>query len=145
MHQENQFNTQENILVLSQAVYYKCNHDIKCKGIGKTVGQDGLVVYIKHGGFLVKIHCPRIKIADSLFDTIPQDNINSQLHSKALQHQTNELNKNTGYTSSDVYIDSDSGDQQYSINLKETSFDNKIKEKNSKMAFTYRSTHIRFT
>ena len=60
-----------------------------------------------------------------------QDNNDSQLHSEALLQQTNELNKYTRHTSSDVYIGSDSGDEQYSINSKETSFDNIIKD-NSK-------------
>ena len=57
----------------------------------------------------------------------PQDNNDSQLHSEALLQQTNELNKYTRHTSSDVYIDSDSGDEQYSINSKETSFDSNSK------------------
>ena len=69
---------------LGLAVHYKNNNDIKWKGIGKTVGQDDSVVYIKHGGFYVKIHCSRIQIAESLLDTIPQANIDSQLHSQAL-------------------------------------------------------------
>ena len=64
-------------------------------------------------------------------DTIPQDN-DSQLHSQALSHQTDELNKTTRYASSDDYVDSDSGDEQYSVNSKATSFDNIIKDNNSK-------------
>ena len=40
---------------LSQAVYYKCNNDIKWKGPGKIVGQDGSVVFIRHGGFYIML------------------------------------------------------------------------------------------
>ena len=41
----------------------------------------------------MKVNCSRIQIADSLPETIPQDNNDSQLHSQALSEQTNELNK----------------------------------------------------
>ena len=43
------------------------------------------------------------------------------------------LTKITRHASSDVYVDSESGDEQYSINSKETSFDNIVKENNSKI------------
>ena len=43
---------------------------------------------------------------------------------RALAHQTNELNTNTKHISSDVYVDSHSRDEQYSIIQKETIFDN---------------------
>ena len=115
---------------LGQAVYYKRDNDIKWKGLSKRKGQDGLVVFIRHGGFYVKVHCPRVQISDSLLDTIPQDNNDSQLHSQALSQQADKLNKNTRHTSSDVYLDSDLGDEQYSINSKETSVDNIIKDNN---------------
>ena len=59
---------------LGQAVYYKCNNYIKWKGPVKIVGQNGLVVFIRLGGFYIEVHCSRIQIADSLPDTIPQDN-----------------------------------------------------------------------
>ena len=68
---------------LGQAVYYKRNNDIKWKGPGKIVGQDGSVVFIRHGDFYITVNCSRIQIADSLPDTIPQDN-DSQLHFQAL-------------------------------------------------------------
>ena len=55
-----------------------------------------------------------------------------KLFPKHYHEQTNGLNKNMKHTLSDVYIDSDSGDEQYSNNLKETSFNNIIKENNSK-------------
>ena len=42
------------------------------------------------------------------------------------------LTKITRHASSDVYVDSESGDEQYSFNSKETSFDNIVKENNSK-------------
>ena len=60
-------------------------------------------------------------MADSLIDTIPQDNNDSQQHSQALPQQTNELNKNTTHTSSEAYIDGGLGDEQYSIDSKKTS------------------------
>ena len=76
---------------LGQAVYYKRNNDIKSKSTGKIVGQNGSVVFIRHGGFHFKVHCSRIQIANSLFDTIPKDNNDSQLHfqplSKDILHQ----------------------------------------------------------
>ena len=67
-------------------------------------------------------------MADSLLDTIPQDNNDSQHHSQALPQQTNELNKNTTHASSEAYIDGGLGDEQYSIDSKKTSFDNITKE-----------------
>ena len=68
---------------LGQAVYYKRNNDTKWKGPRKIVGQDGSVVFIRHGDFYITVNCSRIQIADSLPDTIPQDN-DSQLHFQAL-------------------------------------------------------------
>ena len=67
---------------LGQAVYYKHNNDIRWKGPCKVLGQDGSVVFIRQGGFYIKVHCSRIQIVDSLPDIIPQDN-DSQLHSQA--------------------------------------------------------------
>ena len=76
---------------LGQAVYYKRNNDIKSKSTGKIVGQNGSAVFIRHGGFHFKVHFSRIQIANSLFDTIPKDNNDSQLHfqplSKDILHQ----------------------------------------------------------
>ena len=76
---------------LGQAVYYKHNNDIKSKSTGKIVGQNGSAVFIRHGGFHFKVHFSRIQIANSLFDTIPKDNNDSQLHfqplSKDILHQ----------------------------------------------------------
>ena len=91
-----------------------------------------MVVLIRHRGFYVKFHCSRIRIAHSLLDTIPHDTNDSKLHSQALPQQKNKLNRDTTHTSSDVYVDSESGDEQCSINLKETPFDNIIKRNNSK-------------
>ena len=68
-------------------------------------------------------------------------NNDSQLHSQALPQQKNELNKNTRH-SSDIYVDSDSGDEQYSINSKETSFDNIIEDNNSKTNSSCSHTEI---
>ena len=98
---------------LGQAVYYKRNNYIKWKVPGKIVGQDGSVVFIRHGDFYITVHCSRIQIADSLPDTIPQYN-DSQLLSQALSQQTDELNKTTRCASSDDYVGSNSRDEQYS-------------------------------
>ena len=76
---------------LGQAVYCKRNNDIKWNDPGKTVGQDSSVVFIRHGDFYVKVQCSRIQMADSLLDTISQDNNDSQLHSQTFLQQTNKL------------------------------------------------------
>ena len=55
------------------------SNDIKWKGPCKIVDQVGSEIFIRHGGSYVKVHCSTIQIADSLLDTIPQDN-DSQLH-----------------------------------------------------------------
>ena len=55
------------------------------------------------------------------------------IHNFIPKHQqTDELNKTTRYASSDYYVDSDSGDEQYSVNSKETSFDNILNNNISK-------------
>ena len=69
-------------------MYYKRDNDTKWKAPGKIVGQDGSVVFIRHGGVDGKVHCSRIQIAVSLPHAIPQDNNDSQLHSEALSQQT---------------------------------------------------------
>ena len=50
---------------LGQEVYYKRNNGIKWKGPGKIIGQDGPVVFIRHGGHYVKIHCSRIQLSNT--------------------------------------------------------------------------------
>ena len=41
----------------SSEVHFKRNTNIKWKGPGKVVGQNGAIIFIKCGGFFIKIHC----------------------------------------------------------------------------------------
>ena len=50
---------------LGLEVYYKCNNDIKWKRPGKVIGQGGPVVFIRHGGHYVKVHCSRIQLSNT--------------------------------------------------------------------------------
>ena len=42
--------TPETNLKMVQKFYYKRNNNIKCKEPGKVVGQDGAIIFIRHGG-----------------------------------------------------------------------------------------------
>ena len=52
-------------LDIRQEVYYKCNSDKKWKGPGKVIGQDGPLVFIRHGDCYVKDHCSRVHVANT--------------------------------------------------------------------------------
>ena len=47
-------------------VYYKRNGDQKWKGLGKVVGHDGAVIFIRQGGFFIKAHCSSVQLAHDL-------------------------------------------------------------------------------
>ena len=66
---------------LGEKVYYKRNNDIKWKGPGKVVGQDGPVVFIRHGGFYIKAHCSRVQlINDKTTDKSEHDHLDDNNH-----------------------------------------------------------------
>ena len=46
---------------MNDIVYYKRNTDDKWKGPAKVIGQDGPVVFLRHGGFLIKASCNGIQ------------------------------------------------------------------------------------
>ena len=78
---------------LGQEVYYKRNNDIKWKGPGKVIGQDGPVVFVRHGGHYVKVHCTRIQVSNNdkeiendLEQGYNQTNQNIDTNSKFEQH-----------------------------------------------------------
>ena len=50
-------------------VYYKKDSDIKWKDPAKVIGEDGPVVFLRHGSFVVKVNCNHLqKIDKTLFD-----------------------------------------------------------------------------
>ena len=52
---------------MNDIVYYKRNIDDKQKGPAKVIGQDGSVVFLQHGGYLIKANCNCIQ-AENLHD-----------------------------------------------------------------------------
>ena len=100
---------------LGQEVYYKRSNDVKWKGPGKVIGQDGSVVFVRHGGFYVRVHCSRIQTADSDIDKIPEANIHPSSNSRTLIKQPNGLQDSSCKTitkniSPNIFIDSDTDD-----------------------------------
>ena len=46
-------------------LYYKRNGEQNWKGLGKVVGDDG-VIFIRHRGFFIKANCSRVQLAHNL-------------------------------------------------------------------------------
>ena len=124
-------NTREH-LDLGQEVHYKRKDDVNWKGPGKVIGQDGPVVFIRHGGFYIKVHCCRVQIADSqqneFSQNVPTDDICKEVSKEPEIDMTN----NTKTMSQEIFIDTE--DEQLPDTLKENINDNenrnlkKIKE-----------------
>ena len=101
---------------LGQEVYYKRNNDIKWKGPGKVVGQDGPVVFIRHGGHYVKVHCSRIQ----LFNTnMEKENDLEESHNQINQTiiKNPNLQQNPSETIEDLF-DSDIDDEMITTESK---------------------------
>ena len=47
---------------IMQKIYYKCISDKKWNEPHKVIGQDGSLVFIRHGGCYVKVHCSRVQV-----------------------------------------------------------------------------------
>ena len=101
---------------LGQEVYYKRNNDIKWKGPGKVVGQDGPVVFIRHGGHYVKVHCSRIQLSNT---NMEKENDLEESHNQINQTiiKNPNLQQNPSETIEDLF-DSDIDDEMITIESK---------------------------
>ena len=119
---------------LGQEVYYKRKDDVKWKGPGKVIGQDGPVVFIRHGGFYIKVHCCRVQIADSQQNEFSQNVPSDDIYKEVSKEPEIDMTNNTKTMSQEIFIDSDTEDEQLPDTLKENINDNenrnlkKIKE-----------------
>ena len=94
---------------IGQKVYYKRKNDIKWKGPGKVVGQDGPVVFVRHGGFYIKVHCSRVQLtSDDHITNDKIDNINQAIPTTA----NTEQNLNSG-SSCEFYEETDVDDDMF--------------------------------
>lgn len=53
--------SRDEIYTLGDRVYYKRPDNKEWKGPGKVIGQDGVVVFVRHGGQIVRVHVCRLK------------------------------------------------------------------------------------
>ena len=61
--------SREEMYSLGDKVYYKRPDNKEWKGPGKVIGQDGVVVFVRHGGQVVKVHVCRLrKVSHGLGD-----------------------------------------------------------------------------
>lgn len=60
-------------------VYYKRNESNEWKGPGVVIGQDGAVIFIRHGGILVRVHQCRLKKTSQMEDKIVKVTNNNKL------------------------------------------------------------------
>ena len=101
---------------LGQEVYYKRNNDIKWKEPGKVIGQDGPVVFIRHGGHYVKVHCSTIQLSNT---NMEKENDLEKSHNQINQTITKNpnLQQNPSETIEDLF-DSDIDDEMIKIESK---------------------------
>ena len=101
---------------LGQEVYYKCNNNIKWKGPGKVIGQDGPVVFIRHGGHYVKVHCSGIQLSNT---NMEKENDLEESHNQINQTiiKNPNLQQNPSETIEDLF-DSDIDDEMIKIESK---------------------------
>ena len=109
---------------LGQEVYYKRKDDVKWKGHGKVIGQDGPVVFIRHGGFYIKLHC-QVQIADSKQHEFSQNIPSDYIYKEVSKEPEIDVTNNTKTMSQEIFIDSDTEDKQLPDTLKENINDNK--------------------
>ena len=101
---------------LGQEVYYKRNNDIKWKEPGKVISQDGPVVFIRHGGHYVKVHCSRIQLSNT---NMEKENDLEESHNQINQTiiRNPNLQQNPSETIEDLF-DSDIDDEIITIESK---------------------------
>ena len=101
---------------LGLEVYYKCNNDIKWKRPGKVIGQDGPVVFIRHGGHYVKVHCSRIQLSNTNMEKENDlENSHNQINQTIIKNPN--LQQNPSETIEDLF-DSDIDDEMITIESK---------------------------
>lgn len=65
-------------------VYYKCPNGKEWKGPGTVIGQNGVVIFVRHGGMMIKVHeCRLTKTVETLEKddkkSIVKENLNLEL------------------------------------------------------------------
>ena len=93
-------------------MYYKRKDDIKWKGPGKVIGQDGPVVFIRHRGFYIKVHCCRVEIADSQQNEFSQNVPSDDIYKEVSKETEIDMTNNTKTMSQEIFIDSDTEVEQ---------------------------------
>ncbi|KAL5020643.1 hypothetical protein ScPMuIL_002273, partial [Solemya velum] len=73
-------------------VFYKRPDSQEWKGPGVVIGQDGAVVFIRHGGTLVRVHRCRLSKVHPKVET-NSDNLENRLQEKHVQSSTTETEK----------------------------------------------------
>ncbi|CAL9707805.1 unnamed protein product [Knipowitschia caucasica] len=84
---------------LGDKVFYKRVDCAEWKGPGVVIGQDGAVVFVRHGGICVRVHQLRLR-------KVTQDHVEPLINSEIEQHNTYDISDNIEETNSEN-IDND--------------------------------------
>lgn len=69
---------------LGDRVYYKCPNGKEWKGPGTVIGQNGVVIFVRHGGMMIRVHqCRLTKTVETLEKddkkSVVKENLNLEL------------------------------------------------------------------
>lgn len=77
-------------------VYYKRADSAEWKGPGVVIGQDGAVVFVRHGGILVRVHHLRLsKVQKNVQDNV-QDEVHNETNTEDIVPNQAAASENTG-------------------------------------------------
>lgn len=108
--------------ITGDIVYYKRDDSNEWKGPGVVIGQDGVVVFVRHGGSYIRVHkCRLTKLSCELSDL--NEHMELSIDSSIDEQSAND-NKNS--THEDVNIDDFDDDQTVELNEQSVTVQNSV-------------------
>nr|XP_039264060.1 uncharacterized protein LOC120339893 [Styela clava] len=80
---------------IGEDVYYKRNDSNEWKGPGRVLGKDGVLVFLRHGGQLIRAHTSRVQ-------KLKQNNNSLNHVSRQIDEQQSEISNDTDYEKTEI-------------------------------------------